>query len=145
MESFRAVLPNSRSGAENVYSGQMQLIALIDDDARVRNAISRLLKSAGYAVAEYGSGAAFLTAVVERRVLCIVLDLHMPGLNGFEVQEALARRSCGVPVIVVTAHADLEHCERALRLGAMACLAKPVDAGALLDAIAEACKRRRSA
>jgi FixJ family two-component response regulator len=116
----------------------MQLIALVDDDAHVRHAIGRLLRLESYGVAEYCSGAAFLAAMEELQPRCIVLDLHMPALNGFDVQQVLARSST-VPVIALTGSADSDDCARAIRLGAVTCLVKPVDAARLLDAIREVC------
>jgi FixJ family two-component response regulator len=113
------------------------LIAIVDDDAALRRACGKLLRSVGYEIAEYSSGPGFVAALTERKPLCVVLDLHMPELSGFEVQEVLARDSYDIPVIIVTADYTAENTARAKRLGAVACLSKPVDADRLLAAIAE--------
>ncbi|MGZ5120498.1 MAG: response regulator transcription factor [Burkholderiales bacterium] len=123
------------------------MIAVVDDDAPARRALGRLLKAAGYKVAEYSSGASFLSSLVDRRPLCLILDLHMPQMSGFEVQVALARGGYDIPVIVTTGDFTPESVERATKLGAAVCLPKPVDAVHLLEAVREACgggKRLRS-
>jgi FixJ family two-component response regulator len=119
----------------------LQLIAVVDDDAHVRHAIARLLRSAGYAVAEYFCGADFLASLTERRALCLVLDLHMSALSGFKVLEALTRGAYDIPVILVTADPTVKNIARATRLGAVSCLPKPVDAVRLLEAVRKACAR----
>ena len=111
------------------------LLAVVDDDDDVRTALVRLVSSAGYAVEAFATGAAFLRSVEDHEPDCVVLDLHMPGMSGFDVQGALAVAHAGVPVVVITGHDTPESCERALRLGAKAYLRKPVDDEALLSAI----------
>jgi FixJ family two-component response regulator len=114
------------------------LLAVVDDDEDVRVALVRLVSSAGFAVEAFVSGAAFLRSVADHEPDCVVLDLHMPGMSGFDVQGALAVAHAGVPVVVITGHDTPESCERALRLGAKAYLRKPVDDEALLSAIGAA-------
>ena len=113
------------------------LLALVDDDEDVRVALTRLIASAGFEVEPFSSGAAFLRSIEDHRPDCVVLDLHMPGVSGFEVQATLARAHSTVPVVVITGHDTSESRARALRLGAMRYLCKPVDDAALLAAIAE--------
>jgi len=67
------------------------LLAVVDDDADVRVALTRLVSSAGFAVETFGSGADFLRSLDEHEPDCLVLDLHMPEMSGFDVQSALAR------------------------------------------------------
>jgi FixJ family two-component response regulator len=110
-------------------------LAVVDDDADVRLAMTRLLDSAGFAVQSFASGAEFLRSVRDHRPGCVVLDLHMPRMSGFEVQDALASDYPGLPVIVITAHDSPETRARALRLGARGYLCKPVDDEALITAI----------
>ncbi len=114
------------------------LLAVVDDDEDVRVALVRLATSAGFAVEAFASGAAFLRSVADHEPECAVLDLHMPGMSGFDVQGALAAAHAGVPVVVITGHDTPESCERALRLGAKAYLRKPVNDDALLSAIGTA-------
>ena len=115
-----------------------RLLAVVDDDDDVRVALRRLVSSAGFMVETYASGAEFLHALHDHRPHCVVLDLHMPGMSGFEVQGALARAHADVPVVIITGHDTPEARERALKLGATAYLCKPVDDEALLGAITEA-------
>ena len=71
------------------------LLAVVDDDADVRVALMRLVSSAGFAVETFASGAEFLRSVEDHEPDCVVLDLHMPGMSGFDVQEALAAAHAG--------------------------------------------------
>ena len=112
------------------------LLALVDDDEDVRVALARLVASAGFAVESFDSGAEFLQSIEDHEPDCVVLDLHMPGMSGFEVQATLARTHATVPVVVITGHDTPESRARALRLGARDYLCKPVDDEALLAAIA---------
>ena len=111
------------------------MIAVVDDEESVRKALERLIRSAGFAVETFASGSAFLESARYAQPSCVVLDLHMPGMSGFEVQGALALEHAGVPVVIITGHDTPEARTRALRLGAKAYLCKPVDDEALLAAI----------
>src|SRR5690349_9892083 len=104
------------------------MIAIVDDDALVRKGLARLLRSSGYTVALYESGDEFLTSLHHQPPHCVVLDLHMPGMTGFEVQEALSRNGHSLPTIMVTADHAAEIVAHATLLGAAACLPKPIDA-----------------
>ena len=114
------------------------LVAVVDDEPDVRRALQRLLRSAGFDVETYASGAAFLESIADHKPDCLVLDLHMPALSGFDVQTELAARRAGVPVVVITGHDTPAARSRTLGAGARAYLCKPVDDEALLGAIAEA-------
>jgi FixJ family two-component response regulator len=115
----------------------LPLLAVVDDDADVRIALTRLLASAGFSVEAFASGADFLRSLEHHDPDCAVLDLHMPDMSGFDVQGALAGHST-VPVVVITGQDTPESRTRALGLGAKAYLCKPVDDEALLAAIAVA-------
>jgi len=104
----------------------------------VRLALRRLLRSAGFLVETFSSGAELLDSVKVRRPDCIVLDLHMGPVSGFVVQARLTAAGIALPVIVITGHDSDETRERALAAGAVAYLLKPVDDQTLLDAIARA-------
>ena len=104
----------------------------------MRTALGRLLRSARLEVETFPSGAEFLEFLQTRRPDCVVLDLHMPRVNGFSVQARLAEAAIGLPVIVITGHDTAENRERALAGGASAYLRKPVDDQTLLDAITTA-------
>ena len=100
--------------------------------------------SAGIAVESFASGAEFLASLSTRRPDCLVLDLHMPGINGFEVQARLAKAADPLPVVVITGHDTAESRRRVLEGGAAAYLRKPVDDQVLLDAVAAAVSGKRT-
>jgi len=118
-------------------SERQALVAIVDDDADVRIALMRLLSSAGFATETFASGVEFVHAITTHVPACVVLDLHMPGLSGFEVQQELIEHHPEVPVVILTGHDTAEAKRRALSLGAKAYLAKPVDDEALLLAITQ--------
>ena len=111
------------------------MVYLIDDDESVRRALQRLLRSAGFEVKAFSSGEAFLQSENLDVRACVVLDIRMPGLTGFDLQEKLASMGIRIPVITVSAFDDAETRERARKLGAVAFFRKPVDGQALIDAI----------
>ena len=94
------------------------VIAVVDDDPYVRRGLERLLRSAGYPVEVFVSGPEFLRSAALAEPGCVVLDLHMPDLDGFEVQEQLLRQHPGVPVIIVTGHDTAESRAKAIGGGA---------------------------
>ncbi len=111
------------------------MVYLIDDDESVRRALQRLLRSAGFEVKPFSSAEAFLQSGNFDVGACMVLDIRMPGLTGFDVQEKLSSMGIRMPVITVSAFDDAETRERARTLGAVAFFRKPVDGQALIDAI----------
>ena len=113
----------------------MPLLAVVDDDADVRVALTRLVLSAVFAVETFGSGAEFLRSLEDHEPDCLVLDLLMPEMSGFDVQGAVALDHPGIPVIVITGHHTPESHARAVQLGAKGYLRKPVDDSVLLEAI----------
>lgn len=119
----------------------MPTVFVVDDDAAVRDSVSLLLKTAGLAVEAYDSAEAFLAALDPQRHGCLVLDMRMPGMSGFELQEELARRDIPMPIIFLTAHGDIPMTVRAIKAGAVDFLTKPVDGAALLDRIESALAR----
>jgi FixJ family two-component response regulator len=119
-------------------SRTVPVVAIVDDEDSVRRALERLLRSAGIDPQVFASGETFLASLAQRRPDCVVLDLHMPGVTGFDVQARLNASALGVPVIVITGHDSAESRERVRVLGASAYLRKPVGAKVLLEAIAKA-------
>lgn len=117
------------------------VIAVLDDEPKMRKALRRLLSTHGFRLEDYERGDEFLAALPSHSADCLVLDLHMPEMSGFEVLAALADRHVTTPVVVVTGHDAQGIEERARALGASAFLTKPVDESALLQAIHEACAR----
>lgn len=116
----------------------MPLIAVVDDDASVRKAPGRLLTAAEFEAATFASGQAFLDSLPCHRPDCVVLDLQMPELNGLDVLAALSRASAALKAIMIIGHDHPESRARCLAAGVLACLAKPLEETALLDAVGEA-------
>ncbi|MCE9604917.1 MAG: response regulator [Planctomycetia bacterium] len=114
------------------------LIAVVDDEKSVRIAVERLLRSANFDVETFPSGIELLEALKTHRPACVVLDLHMPHMDGFTVQTRLTEASIRLPMVVITGHDATETRERALAGGASAYLRKPMDDQTLLEAIANA-------
>ena len=114
------------------------LIAVVDDEEPVRIALRRLLRSASLDVETFPSGAEFLDSLKSHQPDCVVLDLHMPRVNGFAVQARLAEAGIRLPVVVITGHDAPETRDRALAGGVSGYLRKPVDDQTLLDAITTA-------
>lgn len=116
-------------------------VFVVDDDALVRRAVTRLLKSDGYRVESFESPQAILDAGTADRAACLVLDLQMPGLNGLELVEELRSRQVETPVVFITGHADVPTSVQAMKAGAIEFLEKPFDDEQLLAAIREAVVR----
>jgi FixJ family two-component response regulator len=114
------------------------LIAVVDDDAQVRTALGRLLRAIGYAVTGFRCGEEFLAAGDALAPDCLVLDLHMPGMSGFDVQRQLSARGSALPVVVITGQDSAVARSRAAAGGASAFLCKPLDKDALIRAIERA-------
>ena len=114
------------------------LVAIVDDEESVRRALGRLLRSAGFDVQTYASGPEFLHSLARSVPQCVVLDLRMPRMTGFDVQAALAEARSSVPVVIITGDDSTDSRERTLGRGAIAYLRKPVDEEMLLDAIQNA-------
>jgi len=110
-------------------------VYVIDDDASIRRALKRLLKSAGYHAATFESAEAFMNCPSTGGEGCLLLDILLPGMTGLELQENLAARGAKVPVIFMTAHDNPQWQERVEKAGALAYLRKPFDEHALLDAV----------
>lgn len=114
------------------------VVAIVDDDPGVRGSIASLLRSVGMDGAQFAGGEELLASRDLKRIACIVTDLHMPGMNGRELQQELARRGSRQPLIVMTAYPTAAAREQMLVDGARAFLTKPVDPDALLEAIESA-------
>jgi FixJ family two-component response regulator len=117
---------------------------VVDDDADVRDALGLLLKLRGHAVHLFDSAESFLQALPEDACGCLVTDIRMPGMSGLELQQELAARSAEIPVVVLTAHGDVESARTALRAQAIDFLLKPFKEQDLLAAIESAFARERS-
>jgi FixJ family two-component response regulator len=111
------------------------VVYVVDDDASVRKALSRLMRSAGFEPREFECPERFLEQVCTKTPACVLLDITMPQVTGLEVQKRLKEKGIGLPVIAVSARDDEETRRLARELGAQFFLRKPVDDQALMDAI----------
>jgi FixJ family two-component response regulator len=116
-------------------------IAIVDDDDAVRKALGRVLRCYGAEVVAFASGEDFLAALPGESFDCAILDLHLPGITGFQVQTRLNAARSELPVILITAFDDDETRSRALELGALAFFHKPFECGSLVAAVATATGR----
>lgn len=116
------------------------VLHLVDDDLGFRTALARLLRALGHTVQEYGCAQEFL-AVAHPATGCLLLDVHMPGLSGLELQAHLVARGESLPVIFLTGQGDIPMSVRAIRAGAEDFLTKPVGRRELGEAIERALAR----
>jgi FixJ family two-component response regulator len=113
-------------------------VYIVEDDALVRNALMRVISYAGYQVQGFGDGRDFLQCEETANTGCLLLDFSLPELSGIEVQEALIARHSEMPVIFMSGYADVPLTVRAMKLGAVDFLTKPVSETALLAAVQNA-------
>jgi len=114
------------------------LVAIVDDDASVRQSTDRLIRSFGYRTQVFCSGQEFLSSGAAERAACLILDVRMPGMDGLGVQRRLAERNALIPIVFVTGRASDEEERSARSAGAVAFLRKPVQQGSLRQAIESA-------
>jgi FixJ family two-component response regulator len=112
-------------------------IAVVDDDAGMRKAVAQLLRAAGFDVTTFTSAEDFLAGSMSPPAACLILDVHLPGLSGFELYEKVRPPTGEPPVIFITAHDDPPARARAERLGAAAYLAKPFAGRRLLEELSK--------
>jgi FixJ family two-component response regulator len=129
-----------RSVADNQ---QPRIVAIVDDDARVRESLKHLLYSAGIETRLFRSAEEALQTGELGSVCCLITDIRMPGIDGCELQRRVAATLPALPVIFVTAHPDDELRGHALTQGAFAFLYKPVDGEEFLSTVDAAVKWRR--
>ena len=115
------------------------LVHLVDDDASVRRSLRRLLTASGHVVVDYPTALDFLECQPDGPG-CVILDLRMPDVSGLDVLGALLAGPGVLRVVVLSGHADVDAAVRAMKLGAVDLLAKPVEDARLLDTVARACR-----
>ena len=111
------------------------LVAIVDDDASVRQSTDRLIRSFGYRTQVFGSGQEFLSSTAAEQAACLLLDVRMPGMDGLDVQRSLAERGARIPIVFLTGRASDEEERRARSAGAAEFLRKPVGQDNLRRAI----------
>jgi two-component system response regulator FixJ len=118
-----------------------KLIHIVDDEDAIRRSASFMLKTSGYAVETWSSGAAFLKDVRHAEHGCVLLDVRMPEIDGLEVQKILVERGVTMPVIILTGHGDVSIAVRAMKMGAVEFIEKPFEKVVLVGAIEAAFER----
>ena len=118
-------------------------IAVVDDEGAVRTALGRLLRLADYEVAAFACGDAFLASLATRVPACVILDVHMPGLSGLDVQSRLRAAHPDVPAVFITASDDPALDQAVAQAGGMTLLRKPFSNDQLLDAVGAAIRARQ--
>jgi len=120
---------------------EKRLIHIVDDEDAIRRSASFMLKTSGFEVETWTSGAAFLKEVRHASPGCILLDVRMPEMDGLEVQQALNERGVTMPVIVLTGHGDIAIAVQVMKAGAVDFIEKPFDKAVLMGAIGAAFER----
>jgi FixJ family two-component response regulator len=117
---------------------EQPLIAIVDDDRWMRRSLERLLKAAGFRAEAFISAEHYLAAGNHEGTECIILDIALPGMDGFELERRLNTEQNRLPIVFVSAHDEPGVRDKAADVGAVAFLGKPFDENALLDAISSA-------
>jgi FixJ family two-component response regulator len=119
------------------------VISIVDDDASVRVATDRLVRSLGYVAHAFASADEFLRSAEANETLCLIADVQMPGMSGVELQSRLIAEGRRLPIIFITAFPDESVRARALKAGAICFLTKPFDGPTLIRHLDEALKTSR--
>ena len=112
-----------------------QVVFVVDDDASMRDAISRLLNAVGLSVQTFASAREFLNRKLPDVPGCVVLDVRLPGLSGLDLQREMVERGIHIPVVFITGHGDIPMSVQAMKAGAVEFLTKPFRDQDLLDAV----------
>lgn len=122
----------------------MSKVFVVDDDAAVRDGLTALLETAELEVECYASAKTFLAAYAPSASQCLVLDMHMPGMSGLELQTELERQGIQVPIVFLTAHGDIPSTVQAVKAGAVDFLTKPVKPAHLLERVQAALRQSKT-
>jgi FixJ family two-component response regulator len=114
-------------------AGDSRIVAIVDDDDLMRDAVRGLLKQAGLPVRAFASAEEFLNSGQQHQTACLIADIRMPGISGLDLQARLNAEQIRIPTIFITAHGDARMRLQALRAGAVEFLTKPFDDEVLLE------------
>jgi two-component system response regulator FixJ len=130
-----AALLRAMGRGVHAMSEPEQVVHLVDDDDSIRRSVGFMLKTSGFRVHSYPSGAELLKEAKALEPGCILLDIRMPGMDGLEVQQALQERGVSLPVVIMTGHGDVPLSVRAMKAGAVDFIEKPFEREVLLSAM----------
>src|SRR5262245_30222168 len=139
MRGTPVVVPHPCALVRDVLPGAV--VVVIEDDASVRAAVEELIDSVGLEVRLYASADAFLEADIPDTPSCLVLDVRLPRVSGVKLQEELSKAGVHVPIVLISAYADVAMAVRAMKAGAVDFLTKPFRSQDLLDAVFTALER----
>jgi FixJ family two-component response regulator len=135
---MRGMKVEREAGTTALMPDQQQSIVVVEDDTGMRKAIERLLRAGGFRCVSFASAEVLLQADAANNAACLVLDVHLPGLSGFQLQRQLMASGRKAPVIFITAHDDAAVRDEAQRIGSVAYFRKPFQGSTLLEAIRQA-------
>jgi FixJ family two-component response regulator len=145
---YSAALPDILGAMDRGTDGNTPmkpLISIVDDDQAVREALQRMLQSYGFRTAVFASAEQLLASGRPCDESCLILDVRMPGMTGLGLHHHLISEGCRVPIILMTGSPTLRERERAMSMGVVSYLTKPVDERILLDTLREALQHDRHA
>lgn len=120
-------------------------VVVVDDDEAVRDSLTALIETEGWQVKAFPSGEALLAGLDASGVVCLVVDVRMPGIDGLELQKRLRERGIDTPVVIVTGHGDIPLAVKAMKDGAFDFIEKPFDNAIILDCVRRAARERERA
>jgi FixJ family two-component response regulator len=136
-----AVPARNHGSLDPAHQNSMPVVFVVDDDISVRESLELLIRFAGWSCESFASATEFLARPRVAVPSCLVLDVHLPDLNGLDLQQRIAADRLDMPIIFITGHGDVPMTVRAMKAGAVEFLTKPFDEEALLRAIGCAIER----
>ncbi|WP_271407894.1 response regulator transcription factor [Pseudomonas sp. Q1-7] len=127
---------------QDTYKDTTTVIAIVDDDESVREALEGLLRSSGYQARTYSDALDFLESADPNGTHCLISDIQMPGMSGVELHERLVESGVLIPTILITAFPEAAQRAGSALPGVIACLPKPFPADRLLECVEDALRRR---
>jgi len=125
-------------------SSRGPVVYIVDDDASIRDALSLLLKEAGFRVESFKNASEFLEFKHLKRPSCLILDIKLPDINGLELQKIMEDKDIFIPIIFITGHGDIPMSVKGIKAGAVDFLPKPITEKKLVNAIGQAISKHKT-
>jgi FixJ family two-component response regulator len=129
---------NQHAKTASLEEDSEQIVFVVDDDESMQVAMTHLFRSMNFDVKVFSTGAAFLRSELPNIPSCLVLDIRLPGMNGLEFQDVLAKAGIRIPIVFMTGHGDIPMSVKAMKAGAIDFLPKPFRDQDMLDALTRA-------